>query len=786
MNRNIQLALATLAFTAFCLTSGCSSEGGPSDGGGSKDAAITECLYQPAAVALEKTRKATDGTGIIPSGRAITPEGTVLRNVGLFPGEMVMTPDGKTLAISGNGRGDNHVVFVDTATWTVKLSDPSPKDRLFYGMAISKTGDRMYVSTGSGGEILVYDMIGKELPYQLQSIPVGDGVPSGMALSADGATLFVAQMIGKQVTAFSTATGKTVATGSVAARPLGVAVSSDQTRVYVSALPSSRDSEPGTVSVFSLPNLDLVKVLTAGKNPGRIIADPIRKRVLVLNNDQETISVIDEATDTITSTVSLLDPADPVLGVFPMNAAHSPDGLTLYVAAAAKNSIEVLDAATLARRGSIPAGWYPDSVAVSPDGKKLYALNAKGEGTGSNADGVDIDDKMTGTALSIDVPSDAALEALTRKVQANNSRPSAFFPAEQCAGSGFPVPFVRGAKSPIEHIIFVLKENRTFDQVFGAFPGVDGDPSLVVFGEDVAPNHHKLAREYTIMDNYFLESEVSSQGHLWATGMEVNDFSERTRFKSGRPDDGFQASGVDYATCPLNPFVFEALYNNKISFVDYGEIVGMGSQSAEIMEFWDKEYPGLVYNLGVSDRERVEYILKRLGRGFLPSFSFVLLPRDHTSGTKAGTETPDSMVADNDEALGMLVEGVSRSKYWQSTLIFVTEDDPQDGADHVDAHRSFGLVISPWARRGYVSGVHHSIGSFFATMGRILNLAPLNTYDQYAAPLFDCLTNKADLKQYEHIPRKVPVKYNNESTIFAAESAAMDFSVPDETEGLQK
>jgi hypothetical protein len=232
--------------------------------------------------------------------------------------------------------------------------------------------------------------------------------------------------------------------------------------------------------------------------------------------------------------------------------------------------------------------------------------------------------------------------------------------------------------------------------------------------------------------------------------------------------------------------VFEQMYKNKISFVDYGEIVGMGGQSADILKYWDQSYPGVVYTTDVADKERAEYFAKRVGEGFLPRFTFMLLPRDHTSGTSPGKETPRSMVADNDEAVGMVVEAVSKSKFWDRTLIFITEDDPQDGFDHIDTHRSFGLVISPWVRRGYISKTHHSFGSFFATMERIFGIQPLNTYDTHAAPMFDVFTNIPDTTPFTHVARKIPVEYNTKTSPMAEESAKLDFTMPDNQPGLQR
>ena len=212
----------------------------------------------------------------------------------------------------------------------------------------------------------------------------------------------------------------------------------------------------------------------------------------------------------------------------------------------------------------------------------------------------------------------------------------------------------------------------------------------------------------------------------------------------------------------------------------------MGGANPDVAKYWDPNYPGVVFNTGIKGTVKAQYVVDRTNAGFIPEFTYMHLANDHDEGKESGRPTPESMVADDDGGLGILVGGLSKSKFWDSTMIFVTEDDPQDGADHVDAHRTLALVVSPYARRGHVSKVHHSFASFYATWERILNAPPLSTYDAEAAPLYDCFTNIPDATPYEHVPRKVPEQVNTIMSPFAAESAMMDFSVPDNAPGLQK
>jgi YVTN family beta-propeller protein len=805
-------AFAVVAAFAAILAAGCGDSEKKPDGGidagadagaadagvpdaGAPDGGLKECLYEPAQIAFEKTHMVWSGTGILPSGRAITPAGNQLL-VGRFPGNMIMSPDGKTIVISNNGYGGNSLVLVDTATGKIRQTVPTPDDWLLYGLAMSEDGTRLYAAGGVSKYVYKYTIDGNgTAAFALKMGNGKDGFPTGLALSKDGTKLYVANYNTNNIMVLDAETGAILQIQGAGFRPFGLALSPDGSRIYASSWGTVTFDDPPVVNIFDAASLSFIKELKVGKNPERILADPARSRLYVLNSDQETVSVIDTVSDTVTSTISLLSSPDAPTGVFPLGASLSPDGSTLYVAAAAKNSVEAVDLASLKVLGSIPAGWYPLAVEASKDGKKLFVLNGKGEGTGSNADMKYIAHKMTGTLSILDAPDAAALSDHTKKVEANNLRPMQFFGAEKCAGQNFPIPFAPGGGSPIEHVIFILKENRTFDQVFGDFEGAERDPNLCEFcdrqaGKDTwyTPNHHKLAREFVIADNFYTESEVSVQGHLWATGMEVNDFSERTWLMSYRSSDGMVAplSGVEPSTSPLNPYLFEHLYNNGVSFIDYGQVVGMLNQPEMIFKYWDQSYPGLFFTLSVKDKTRAEYFIKRLKDGFLPRFTYMLLPCDHTEGTQKGRPTPESHVADNDEALGMIVDALSKSRFWDSSLVLVTEDDPQDGYDHVDAHRTLALLISPWTKRGHITKVHYSFASMFATFERILGLKPLNTYDANASPMFDCFTNIPDMTPYDYIPRKIPEILNTAAAVFSEESERMDFSVPDNAPGLQK
>jgi YVTN family beta-propeller protein len=750
------------------------------------DGGIAECLYTPAAFASEQTHLVDDGVGILPNGRAITPAGNQV-DVGFFPGNMIMTPDGKTLIISDNGMGDDDLVVVDTESGTIRQTVKSHGNWLLYGLAVTQDGKTLFAAGGPYKGVYVYSISDTGMLAYVKTFGTVQGkIVTGLRLSADGKVIYVTDFISNSVSVYDAATQDFITSNTNVTYAFDAALSADGSKLYVSNWGQIQFGSPDVVTVVKASDLTFLSNITVGKNPEKIIEDPANSRLFVLNSDQETISVVDTATDTVKSTVSLLSSADSPTGVFPVGGVLSKDGSTLYVAAAAKNSVEVIDTATLKVRGSIPTGWYPTAVELSSDGTTLFVVNGKGGGSGPNDDKVRITKKMMGTLSIIDVPSAAQLVDMTNRVAANNLRTTQYYPVEQCAGQSFPVPFAVGGGSPIEHVVFIVKENRTFDQVFGDFAGADGNPALVLFGENIAPNHYALARRFGLMDNFYAESEISEQGHQWTAGMEVNDLVERQWILRYRGADYVQPplAAVEPYSSPLNPYLFARLEEMNMDFVDYGEVVGMENQPAAVTSHWDQNYPGKVWTLSVTDKARAQYFIQKLNSGYLPTFTYMILPCDHTKGTHKGDPSPESFVADNDEGLGMIVDALSKSPFWGSTAVFVTEDDPQDGYDHVDAHRTVGLVISPWTRNGYISNVHYSFASMYATFERMLGIKPLNTYDANAAPMMDLFTNIPDMTPYNYIPRKVPETLNTADTPYAAESEKLDFSVPDRAEGL--
>jgi YVTN family beta-propeller protein len=553
-----------------------------------------------------------------------------------------------------------------------------------------------------------------------------------------------------------------------------------------------------------------------GASPNSVVATD--QYVFVSNGNNDCISVIDVKKDTVVTNIFLKP--EPRLsrlrGVIPFGLALSPDRKRLYVAESGINAVGVIDVPSLKVLGHIPVGWFPAKLAVSRDGKKLIVSNAKGYGSGPNGgssfagnpEHSYIGNLMNGTVSVLDIPADNALAEETRQVIANNFR---FDPATDerfAARKNNPIPlFAREKDSPIKHIIFISKENRTYDEVFGQVAGGRGDSSMARFGSGVLvrnragsqslpnatvmPNHLELARRYAISDNFYCDSDHSADGHRWLVNTYPNEWVETSvaaaygGHRQMKPDSKAPGNlalvGSSGATYPEDyneaGSMWDHLERNGVDFFNFG----FGLELAPGLEEQAYKYTGVrhvinypipapiydkssklyaTYNMGIPDQFRADMFMKEFndrwtGEGkTLPSVLTVLLPNDHGAGERPNDGYPflESYMADNDLALGRMVEFLSRTPYWKNMAIIVTEDDPQGGRDHVDAHRSILMVISPYAKQNYVGHVHYSFGSIFKTMWNTLGLPYLNQYDAGATDLSDLFTGEPDFAPYNALP----------------------------------
>lgn len=731
----------------------------------------------PTAEALRKAGD-SDGLFLLPGGRALTPTGRQV-TVGGFPVDIRTHPTLPLAYVSNTGYAFRALQVIDVRTG--EIVQQLKRKNAFYGLAMSMDGKRLYAAGGDSKLVEAYD-IGGDGKVTLAGQVVVGGYPAGIALSADGKILWVGQFLGTNVVEIDAATLTKTREIAVGFGSYGVVVAEQRGELYVTGF---RDDKVGVVNLQSGD----VATIRVGGGPQGLVLSPDEAMAYVTVSDGHNIVGIDTAVKTVLRTVAIGEPdllddgGNPLPGSSPAGIALDSVHGKLIVARAADNAVTLYNASTFIAESAIPVGWYPTAVALADGGKTLVVANGKGIGVGPlvgyKKDDESGKEKMTGTVSLIPL-SGLDLPGLTAQAEKNIRRPNQVFPFT--CDRKFPVPARAGGETPIKHVVLIVKENKTYDSVLGDLDRGDRDPSLVLFGEDITPNLHSLARRFTLHDNFYNDSETSVQGHLWLTSSFVNDYIERTWLEDYRGSGGFAEDAAMERGQPDFGTFFTHLIKHNVSFTNFGEVVGtLGRESGDtVFNHTDLQFPGVFFNTDVKDEEKARYVARKLvEEGKFPSFVFLLLPNDHTHGTSPGALSPESMINDNDVAMGIVIEAISRSSYWDSTAIFVVEDDPQQGSDHVDYHRSFLLVISPWAKRGYVSSVHTSFPSLFRTFELIFGIPPMNRYDRLATPLWDAFSSKTDPEPYTTIPRTVPDKVNPPRAVGAEFSMRMDFRGPD-------
>jgi YVTN family beta-propeller protein len=740
-----------------------------------------------------------DGTGITPNHWTLTPAGLQVE-VGDRPLGLAATPDGRHLVISNNGQGVQSLVLFDTATQRVVQVIPyASPEALFLGVAVTPDGRRVYASAGGNNKIRAYEFDGRALRARAP-IVLGDRkariFPAGLAVSPDGGTLYAALNLDNAVAFIDTAARRVRLTVRLAppARPddigtLPYALLLVGRKLYVS------EWNGGGVSVIDTDRGTLLRRIPTGGHASGLALSPDRGRLYVANATSDTVSAIDPATDTVIGTVDLTPYPGAPMGSMPNAVAVSPDGKTLYVANGGNNDVAVVETATLAIRGLIPTAWFPSALAVSPDGRLLYVANMKGLGAGPNPRGPNPERRVPGeqfiasmargTLSVIDVPDAETLSRYTAQVVKNNGFDETHQVLTRTPQATTPhaVPRRVGDPSLIRHVLYVIKENRTYDQILGDLAQGDGDPGLVLFGRDVTPNHHALAETFTLFDHCYADAEVSADGHNWSTAAVATDYVQKTwpANYSGR-NRSYDFEGGSSAPAPLGGYLWEYAARAGVSYRVYGEFNAFTARPPAITPapfakaldgHLSPTYPG--YDLTITDQARVDAWKAEfddfIRTGKVPALMILRLPNDHTAGTRPGLPTPKAMVADNDLALGRIVEAVSRSPIWPATAIFVIEDDAQNGPDHVDAHRTVCLVASPYARRGYVDHTMYSTVSMLRSLELILGLPPMSQFDAAATPMFAAFTDAPTLAPYQALTPTQPLGERNGPDAYRAEDS---------------
>jgi DNA-binding beta-propeller fold protein YncE len=752
----------------------------------------------------------------LPNGRLLTPTGTQTE-VSPYPFALALTPDGRRVVVACTGADDQSLHLLDAVTG--KHLAKQPLEHSWFGLALSPDGARAYVAGAKGGNVLVYrldaDRFFAEESISLkrkEDAPNLDATPGGLAISPDGATLWAARILADDLVKIDLRAKEVVAAVPAGVHPYRPVFSPDGKLLAVAAW-------GGATVTF----IDPEKAASAGSvktadHPGDLVFSPDAKALFVAQANRNLVAVVDVASRAVVRQVSIaFGPDGPGTksaedlpdGSTPNALALSRDGRTLFVANADDDAIAVVDVpsdvAKIRARGFIPSGWYPDALALSRNGRALWAANAKGGGSWENAKGGPDPTKpkngnptrltrtLPGSISRIFVPSAKELAALTARAYANR-RPAAR--GASPAGASVVVPAAPGGVSPIKHVVYVIRENRTYDQVLGDLPNGNGDPSLVLFGREVTPNAHALAEHYVTLDNFYCDAEVSADGHNWSMGAYATDFVEKI-WPPNYGSHGFSYlfEGNDPAAYPTNGYLWDAAARAGLSLRNYGEFTGIAAETEAASQGAPVKgqegaldgntcpsYPG--FDTEILDNARVDAWLKEF-EGFvkkkaMPRLMIIRLGNDHTVGTKKGGKTPRAMVAENDVALGRLIEALSHSRFWKETAVFVVEDDAQNGSDHVDAHRTVALVVSPYTRRGTVDSTMYSTTSMLRTMELILGLPPMSQHDAGAMPMTAAFADAPDPAPFDHRDTKIPFyEMNRDGAPMQALADTWDFSKED-------
>lgn len=786
-------------------------------------ALIALLVSQPAP--QPKVGPLPDGGFLLVSGWKILPAGKQTP-VDTFPMAAAASREGRHMLVLNGGYNPPSVSVLDTSSGT-ELSRTRVADG-WLGLTLSSDGERVYVGGGSRAAVFEFEFEdGRLVPARTFPIVAEAGrkhedFAGDVQFSPDGRLLYASLLYRDTVAVINPQSGRVIERFATGRRPYRILFHPDGKSFFVTSWSdgslyhySAADGSPLGRVRLGPHTTDMVLSHVAPQPPEPGEAAPIRHRIFVTAGNTNRVYVVGvtEGKDMrlLESINVSLTPRQPA-GMTPSALALSQDHKTLYVVCSDANAVAVVDVGEHRSRvaGFIPAGWYP-TAAITLAGGRLAVLNGKGGGSHANPKGPQpnrqaarshegirsdqyVGSIQRGTVSWIDPLTPERLEAHTRTVFANSPYRDELLDDVRIPQAN-PVPSKPGGASPIEHVIYVVKENRTYDQVFGALGKGNGDPSLALFDGKSAPNHYKLAREFVLFDNFYVNADVSADGHSWSTAAIAPDYTQRLWPNSyaGRRRH-YDYEGGEPAASPPAGYLWTNALAAGLTMRNYGYFVTnrprpvtdgihVGAiRDPQLAPVTNRKYRG--FDMDYPDVDRARTFLDDLAEfereGRMPRLMVLRLGNDHTSGTAAGKISPLSAMADNDYALGMIVEALSRSRFWAKMAIFVLEDDAQNGADHVDSHRSPAFVISPFVRRGAIDSTMYSTASMLRTMELILGLQPMTSFDAAARPMWAAFMGTADSRPYSaEKPRMSLEERNPAASPTAARSARLDLSEAD-------
>ncbi len=767
MNGKLKLILAALTISVLPLA-GVAADDAATVGGAATDLTANSPLG--------------DNQTLMYSGWKLSPVGTATKLAGDMPTRMLLTADGKYLLTATGGYTQHGISVIEVASG--KMIDHVAVPATFAGMCIDSTGKRVLLSTGGAAGpscLYAYTLTDGHLKSQpgveIQSIPRARRFIGGLAAGADGAT-FIASIHENKIYKLSPDGRDTVAT-EVGYRPCAIQLSPDGSVLTVANWGDQ------SISLLDAASMKVLGKVTVGSHPAAV-AFSGDGRIFVANAGTNTVSVVNQKKMTVIESIrTSLDFQVPV-GSTPLALVVDTAGKRLYIANADNNDVAVVDISDDDQSkvlGFIPTGWYPCALATSADGKSVFI----GTGKALNHFQPNAQSKtyigllFEGHVSVVSAPDEKTLAGYTRQVLANTPVPQA---PEQLDKKQAQV--LADAFGKIKHVIYVIKENRTYDQVFGDMKEGNGDPSVTMFGEKVTPNHHAIARDWVLLDNLYCNGEVSVDGHAWCDAAYASDFNERSWTNTYSKRKGVDAD--DRLDRSPGGYIWDDAIAHKLSFMSYGEgaeFLATPDQSPDVDtksmkgNYFSKPWQDAAWKMenGDTDYKRMDIFINDLHAaektGDWPALMVMSLPQDHTAGRQVGKRTPDACVACNDLAVGMLVDAVSHSKFWPETAIFMIEDDAQNGQDHVDAHRTVGLVISPYTKRGVVDHTMYTTSSMVRTIELMLHLPPMSQYDAAATPMFGSFMPTPDLRPYTVQKQQIDLAARNAPRNPGAKPSAM-------------
>jgi YVTN family beta-propeller protein len=802
----------------------------------------------------EQVGTAGENRSVLPVNQVLMPAGAQIPLPGLRPQAIALSPDNRLLAVSGK---THELVIIDPAAGTISqrvvlpseeqnapppepvspnILDPDQRGQLSYtGLIFSPDGSRIYLSNVNGSiKVFAVSEDGAVTPSHSIPLPPADAprrekeIPAGLDLSPDGHTLYVCGNLSNRLLVLDTQTNTVTQIFDVGVAPFDVRFL--EGKAYVSnwggCRPQSGDltgpagrgttvkvdpikhiASEGSVSVIDLASGN-IKEIPVHLHSSALALSPNGRYIVCANAASDNLSVIDTRSDTVVETIWVkANPAD-LFGASPNALCFSPDGKHLYAANGTQNAIAVVrfdpDDRESALLGLIPVGWFPGAVAFHSETDTLCVANIKGLPTEPKQDKATGGEGFNthhyhGSLSLVPLPDRKQLGTFTETVYANyhRERISKTLEKSRPGQPPRPVPERIGEPSLFKHVVYIIKENRTYDQVMGDVDEGNGDPSLCLFGEEVTPNQHKMVREFVLLDNTYCCGILSADGHQWSTTAFGTDYLERSF--AGWPrsyPDGMGPDEADALAYAPSGFIWDNALRHGISLWNFGEFAQPECRwkdperpgKPQWKDYWEEYQHGkgeviiaseptietirpftatdtVGWIMEVPDVWRARSITEQIAawekEGQMPQLILICLPVDHTSGTRAGSPTPAACVADNDLAFGRIVEAFSKSRFWKETVIFGIEDDPQNGFDHVSGYRTTAYCVSPYTKRGAVINTQYNTTSLLRTIEQILGLPPMNQFDATATPMFDCFTSTPDFTPFESVSNQIPLDQMN-------------------------